>query len=484
MSAAAAAHQTALIQPVILSGGIGTRLWPLSRALYPKQLLPLASDRTMLQETARRVADPARFAPPLIVCNDEHRFIVAEQLREIGVTPDAIVLEPVGRNTAPAAAIAALMLRARGHEGPMLLLPSDHVIGDAAGFHAALDPAVAAARDGALVTFGMAPTKIETGYGHIQRGAALGDIAGCYRAARFVEKPAPELARSLLDEGGWYWNSGMFLFAPASYLEEIERLEPAILSACQAAIDTGREDLDFFRLDRETFAQAPSISIDYAVMERTERAAVVPADIAWSDIGSWTALWELGEKDGSGNVMLGDVVAEEVRDSYLRSEGPLVAAIGVEDLLIVATEDAVLVTTKERAQDVKSLVARLEAGGDDRHHTHLKVFRPWGSFQSLDVGEGFQVKHLTVNPGARLSLQKHEHRAEHWVVVQGTARVTRGEEVFDLKPSQSTYIPLGVMHRLENPGTEPVRVIEIQSGDYLGEDDIQRFDDVYGRSED
>ena len=482
MSALPAGGRSALIQPVILSGGVGTRLWPLSRALYPKQLLPLASERTMLQETARRVADPARFAPPLIVCNDEHRFIVAEQLREIGVVPAAIVLEPVGRNTAPAAAIAALMLQARAGEGPMLLLPSDHVIGDSAGFHAALDPAAAAARDGALATFGMAPTKVETGYGHIQRGAPLGDIAGCYRAARFVEKPAPELARSMLDEGDWYWNSGMFLFAAASYLEEIERLQPAILSACQAAVERGREDLDFFRLDRASFAQAPSISIDYAVMERTARAAVVPADIGWSDIGSWAALWELGEKDEAGNVMLGDTVAEQVRGSYLRTEGPLLAAIGVDDLLIVATADAVLVATKDRAQDVKTLVARLEAGGDDRHHSHLKVFRPWGSFQSLDAGEGFQVKHLTVNPGARLSLQKHDHRAEHWVVVQGIARVTRGEEVFDLKPNQSTYIPLGVRHRLENPGAEPVRVLEIQSGDYLGEDDIVRFDAVYGRS--
>ena len=469
------------IHPVILSGGMGTRLWPLSRVLYPKQLLPLVSDDTLLQETARRVADAERFAAPLVVCNDEHRFIVAEQLREIGITPAAIVLEPDGRNTAPAAAAAALMLGRDDADALLLILPSDHVITDLEGFHGAIEVAARAARDGALVTFGMTPTKAETGYGYIRCGEPLDDEGRCHRVERFVEKPEAAAARSMLAEGGWLWNSGMFLFSAGAYLEEMERHRPAIVEACRAAIESGREDMDYFRLGAEAFAAAPSVSIDYAVMEHTKRAAVVPADIGWSDIGSWAALWELGQKDENGNVAIGETIMEDVRDSYLRADGRLLAAIGVRDLLVVVTADAVLVASRDAAQDVRKVVERLIASGSERHHAHLKVFRPWGSYQCLDAGERFQVKQLTVKPGGRLSLQKHKHRAEHWVVVSGTARVTRGEEVFDLGPNESTYIPVGSLHRLENLASEVLRVIEIQSGSYLGEDDIERFDDVYGR---
>ena len=469
------------IHPVIISGGMGTRLWPLSRALYPKQLLPLVSDDTLLQETARRVAAPERFAAPLVVCNDAHRFIVAEQLREIGITPAAIVLETDGRNTAPAAAVAALMLGRDDADALLLILPSDHVITDLERFHGAVEVAARAARDGALITFGMAPTKVETGYGYIRCGEPLDGEGRCHRVDRFVEKPQAAAARTMLAEGGWLWNSGMFLFTAGAYLEELERLQPAIVAACRAAIESGREDLDYFRLGAEAFGAAPSLSIDYAVMEHTKRAVVVPADIGWSDVGSWAALWELGDKDENGNVAIGETILEDVRDSYLRADGRLLAAIGVRDLLVVVTQDAVLVASRDAAQDVRKVVERLKASGSERHHTHLKVFRPWGSYQCLDAGERFQVKQLTVKPGARLSLQKHKHRAEHWVVVSGTARVTRGEEVFDLGPNQSTYIPVGTLHRLENPASEVLRVIEIQSGDYLGEDDIERFDDVYGR---
>ncbi len=478
------ARNSSPIRPVILSGGVGMRLWPLSRALYPKQLLALVSESTMLQETARRVTGTGRFAAPLVVCNHEHRFIVAEQLREIGVEPRAIVLEPDGRNTAPAAAVAALMLAREDEAALLLLLPSDHAIADVEGFHAAVDAGVAAARAGSLVTFGMAPRKPESGYGYIQRGEPLAAGAGCYQVARFVEKPESAAARAMLDQGGWYWNSGMFLFSAASYLEELERLRPEIVAACRRAMEDGGADLEFFRLGEAAFAAAPSVSIDYAVMEHTARAVVVPADIGWSDVGSWSTLWELGAKDADGNVTRGETITEGVRDSYLRAEGCLLAAVGVRDLLIVATEDAVLVSSKDGAQDVRNLVARLKESGSEQHKSHRKVFRPWGSYQTVDAGERFQVKQLIVNPGAKLSLQKHNHRSEHWVVVQGAARVTRDDEILDLKVNQSTYIPRGAKHRLENLGSEPLRVIEIQSGDYLGEDDIVRFDDVYGRAVD
>jgi mannose-1-phosphate guanylyltransferase/mannose-6-phosphate isomerase len=470
-----------MIQPIILSGGSGTRLWPLSRALYPKQFLPLVSEATMLQETARRVADGARFLPPLVICNAEHRFIVAEQLREIGITPAAILLEPEGRNTAPAAAVAALMSQDSGREALALLLPSDHAIADLSGFAAACEMAAVAAQTGEIVTFGIPARSGETGYGYIKPGEPLADCPGCHRVARFVEKPEADAARAMAGDGGWLWNSGMFLFSPTDYLRELETYQPEIIPACRAAIDEGAKDLDFFRLAEKPFRAATSISIDYAVMQRTERAAVVPADIGWSDIGSWAALWDLGERDEDGNVIVGDVIAQAVHGSYLRSEGRLLAVVGVDDLLVVTTEDAILVAAKDQAQDVKPLVDQLKRQARSQHSAHVKVFRPWGSFQSLDVGDRFQVKQLAVKPGARLSLQSHEHRAEHWVVVSGTARVTRGEEVFLLESNQSTYIPAGTKHRLENPGAEMLRIIEIQSGDYLGEDDILRYDDVYGR---
>jgi mannose-1-phosphate guanylyltransferase/mannose-1-phosphate guanylyltransferase/mannose-6-phosphate isomerase len=472
-----------LVHPVVLSGGVGTRLWPLSRALYPKQLLRLTSDTTMLQDTVARFTDTGLFTPPLVICNDEHRFIVAEQLREIGVSPQAIVLEPEGRNTAPAAAVAAIMLEAQDADALLLLLPSDHTIADVEGFHAAARTAAQAAREQALVTFGMAPHRPETGYGYIRAGEDWAGVAGCHQVERFVEKPESTAAEAMLKEGGWLWNSGMFLFSARAYLEELDRHSPSMVSACRAAVEQGAQDLDFFRLDARAFAKSPVDSIDYAVMEKTKSAAVVPASVGWSDVGSWSALWEIGDKDEHGNVLKGEVLAQDTGNSYIRAEKQLVAVLGVSSMVIVATEDAVLVAPMERAQDVKRIVERLKHEGSQQHISHVKVLRPWGSYQGLDAGDRFQVKHLNVKPGAKLSLQKHNKRAEHWVVVRGTARVTRGEEVFDLQPNESTYIPLGTVHRLENPGSEPLSVIEIQSGEYLGEDDIVRLDDIYGRSE-
>ena len=470
------------IHPVILSGGSGTRLWPLSRAAYPKQLMPLLSAESLLQETVRRVAAPERFAAPILVCNDEHRFLVAEQLRQIGVAPNRIVLEPVGRNTAPAAAVAALLLAADEPEALMLLLPSDHHIGDPDRFSAALEIAAAAARGGALVTFGMAADRPETGYGYIRRGAPLPGIAGCFRVERFVEKPAPATARSYVADGSYAWNSGMFLFPAAQLLAELERHAPAVLAAARAAVGQTRADLDFVRLDAEAFAAAPSISIDYAVMEKTARAAVVPAEMGWTDVGSWGALWDIAPRDGDGNALLGDVIAVDSRNSYVRADGRLVAVIGLDDLIVVDTADALLVMPRDRAQDVKQVVDRLKSAGRAEQQQHRRVYRPWGSYEGVDAGERFQVKRLIVKPGGRLSLQKHARRAEHWVVVRGTATVTRGDEVFDLAENQSTYIPLGTVHRLENRTAEPVHLIEVQSGGYLGEDDIVRLDDQYGRA--
>jgi mannose-1-phosphate guanylyltransferase/mannose-6-phosphate isomerase len=470
------------IHPVILSGGAGTRLWPMSRELYPKQLLALHAEESLLQETVRRIDDRDQFHAPLVVCNEEHRFIVAEQLRTIGVAPRSMVLEPFGRNTAPAAAVAALMLE-EAHPGAVLLvMPSDHVIGDAAAFREAVVTGAGAARDGALVTLGVTPEGPETGYGYVEKGEALPGRPGCFRVSRFVEKPDSEAARALLAAGGWHWNSGIFLFAARTYLDELERLQPEIVAAGRAALAAGRRDLDFFRLDREAFKASPSISIDYAVMEHTARAAVVPVTMAWNDVGSWSALWHIGEKDHHGNVCIGDVLVQDVRNCYIRSEERLVAAFGVEDMVIVATDDVVMVVPRARAQEVRQLVQSLKAQGRTEHVVHSHVFRPWGSYRSIDNGDRFQVKQIVVKPGARLSLQMHHHRAEHWVVVNGTARVTRGEETFLIHENESTFIPLGVVHRIENPGKVPLRLIEVQSGPYLGEDDIVRFDDSYGRA--
>ena len=469
-----------IVHPVILSGGAGTRLWPVSRTLYPKQLLPLVSERTMLQETVRRVAGKG-FAPPVVVCNEEHRFLIAGQLRELDIAPSRMVLEPVGRNTAPAAAVAALLLAGDDADAVMLLLPSDHVVEDVSGFLAAVETGLAAAENGALVTFGIPPTGPETGYGYIRRGAAYAGAKGCFRIARFVEKPDLEEARRLVRAGDYHWNSGMFLVRAGRYLEELERLKPEMVECCRRAVAGAVEDLDFLRLEAEAFSGIEPLSIDYAVMEHTEAAVVVPADMGWSDVGSWSALWEIGAKDGDGNVVLGDVITDGTTDSYIRSEGRLVAALGLDNVVVVATDDVVLVVRRDEAQNVKKVVEALARAGRPEHSVHTKVYRPWGYYQSIDAGDRFQVKRLHVNPGQKLSLQMHHHRAEHWVVVSGTAKVTRGDETFLLNENESTYLPLGVKHALENPGDAPLCVIEVQSGDYLGEDDTVRFEDRYGR---
>ncbi|MFB3136029.1 MAG: mannose-1-phosphate guanylyltransferase/mannose-6-phosphate isomerase [Rhodospirillales bacterium] len=469
-----------IVHPVILSGGAGTRLWPVSRTLYPKQLLPLVSDRTMLQQSVQRVSGKV-FAPPVVVCNEEHRFLIAGQLRELDIAPSRMVLEPVGRNTAPAAAVAALLLAGDDADAVMLLLPSDHVIEDVSGFLAAVKTGLAAAENGALVTFGIPPTGPETGYGYIRRGAACAGLDGCFRVGRFVEKPDLETARGYVDAGDYDWNSGMFLFRAGRYLEELERLKPEMVECCRRAVAGAVEDLDFLRLEAEAFSGIEPLSIDYAVMEHTEAAVVVPADMGWSDVGSWSALWEIGAKDGDGNVVLGDVITDGTTDSYIRSEGRLVAALGLDNVVVVATDDVVLVVRRDEAQNVKKVVEALARAGRPEHSVHTKVYRPWGYYQSIDAGDRFQVKRLHVNPGQKLSLQMHRHRAEHWVVVSGTAKVTRGDETFLLNENESTYLPLGVKHALENPGDAPLCVIEVQSGDYLGEDDIVRFEDRYGR---
>jgi len=469
-----------LLHPVILSGGVGSRLWPLSRSLFPKQLLALAGDQSLIQDTVCRATGPA-FAEPLIVCNVEHRFLIAEQMRSAGQPPGVIVLEPMGRNTAPAATVAALMLAEKDPDAILLLMPADHVVRDIDSFRQAADSAAAAAARGFLVTFGIAPRGPETGYGYVQRGAPLSESAHIFAVRRFVEKPDAATAAGYIEAGDYYWNSGMFAFQASTFLAELERLEPAMIASCRAAIRGGKQDLDFFRLEPAAFEACKSISIDYAVMEHTQKAAIVPVEMGWSDIGSWEALWDASDKDNGGNALKGDVLHHATRNSYLRSEGPLVAAIGVEDLVVVATKDAVLVSRKDASQDVKKIVEQLERDGRELHVTHRKVFRPWGAYEGLDIGEHFQVKRITVNPGAKLSLQMHHKRAEHWIVVSGIARVTRDEEVFTLRENESTFIPLGAKHRLENIGTEPLHLIEVQSGDYLGEDDIVRFEDSYGR---
>ena len=468
-----------MLTPVILSGGAGTRLWPLSRALYPKQLLALTGQRTMIQDTALRLKG-LEAAAPIIVCNDAHRFLVAEQMRQISQEPRAIVLEPCGRNTAPAIALAALAaLKGSDNADPVLLvLPADHVIRDVPAFQQAALAAQAAAEEGRLVTFGVVPHTPETGYGYIKRGAPLGQV---YRIEQFVEKPDAERAGQFVASGAYYWNSGMFVFRARRYLEELERFAPAIAAAARKAYEGARADLDFTRLDAKAFEACPSDSIDYAVMEKTADAVVVPLDAGWSDVGSWASLHAASACDSNGNVAVGDVLVEDSSNCYLYSESRLVAAVGLEDHVVVETKDAVLVAPKNRVQDVKSLVGKLKELGRYEHSLHREVFRPWGSYDSLENGHRFQVKRLTVKPGAQLSLQMHHHRAEHWVVVSGTARITRGDETFILEENQSTYIPIGVKHRIENPGRIPLHIIEVQSGSYLGEDDIVRFEDQYGR---
>jgi mannose-1-phosphate guanylyltransferase/mannose-6-phosphate isomerase len=470
------------IVPVLLSGGTGSRLWPLSREAYPKQLLPLVDDRTMLQQTAMRTMDPARFGPPLVVANQEHRFLIAEQLRALGIVDATIMLEPLGRNTAPAAAVAALCALQDDPEACILIMPADHAIRDIDGFRTAVETGARAAAQGRFVLFGMKPTEPATGYGYIQMGSALPDAEGVHQVAAFVEKPERAVAERYLASGDYLWNGGIFLLPARELVEEFERRAPELLANARASLENATRDIDFLRLDPKAFERCPSISIDYAIMEKTERAVVVPTDFGWTDVGSWSALWDIGAKDESGNVSVGDVLAEGVKNSYLRSEGgPLVAALGVEDLIVVATADVVLVTAKNRDQDVKMLVERLKAQGREAATQAPQVHRPWGFYQSVHNGDRFQVKRITVKPGAKLSLQKHFHRAEHWVVVNGTALVTRDNEQILLRENESVFLPLGCVHRLENPGRLPLNLIEVQSGPYLGEDDIVRIEDIYAR---
>lgn len=472
-----------MLTPVILSGGAGTRLWPLSRELYPKQLLALIGARTLLQQTLLRL-EGFEASPPVIVCNEAHRFLVAEQLRQLKIEPRALVLEPFGRNTAPAIALAALAaLKGLGADAnavdPVLLvLPADHAIGDVAAFRRAVHAGLAAAEGGLLVTFGVVPTAAETGYGYIQRGAASG---AAFRIARFVEKPSAQAARGYVDSGDYYWNSGMFLFRARRYLKELALLQPDMARVCESAFREATADLEFTRIAAKAFEACPADSIDYAVMEKTQDAVVVPLEAGWSDVGSWAALHAASPADAHGNVTHGDVLTTDAEGCYLYSESRLVSAVGLKDHVVVETKDAVLVAPRSRVQEVKKLVQQLKEQGRYEHSLHREVFRPWGSYDSLERGPRFQVKRLKIKPGGTLSLQLHHHRAEHWVVVAGTARITRGEELLLLEENQSTYIPVGVKHRIENPGRIPLEIIEVQSGSYLGEDDIVRLEDNYGR---
>ncbi|WP_262965113.1 mannose-1-phosphate guanylyltransferase/mannose-6-phosphate isomerase [Methylobacter psychrophilus] len=463
--------------PVILSGGSGTRLWPLSRGHYPKQFLPLVSSHTMVQETLLRLDGIDGLKAPLAVCNEDHRFMMAEQLWEIGAKPAAIILEPIGRNTAPAVAMAALS--ASSEDDILLILPADHVISNLVAFHAAVVEAKALAEQGFLVTFGIVPTEPETGYGYIkadtmQHGAAFG-------VAAFVEKPDVETAKGYLQSGGYYWNSGMFAFRAGSFLSELEKFNPKMLAICRQALNAAKVDLDFVRLDRELFATCPDDSIDYAVMEKTDKAVVIPLDAGWNDVGSWSALWDVTEKDAFGNAISGDVLTVDTHNSFIHAQSKLVAVIGAHDLVIVETDDAVMISPKDRVQEVKQIVAQLKERGRSEADIHRKAYRPWGHYDLVDTGERHQTKRIVVKPGGKLSVQKHHHRAEHWVVVKGTALVTKGEEKLLITENESIYIPLGIVHCLENPGVIPLEIVEVQSGSYLGEDDIVRFVDQYGR---
>jgi len=473
-----------MIHPVLLSGGAGLRLWPLSRESFPKQYHALTGGRSLLQQTVLRLAGDPAFAPPLVVANEEQRFLVAEHLRQLDVQPGAILLEPAGRNTAVAAAVAALFLAREDPRAVMALLPTDHDIDDSGIFRQALAQAAAAAATGALVALGIAPTRAETGYGYIRRGAPLKEIEGCFQVDRFVEKPDAERAAEFLASGEYLWNCGVFVCRSERYLAELKHFHAEIVAAAEAALDAAKADLDFLRLGAAAYEDCPAISIDYAVMERTDAAAVVPLSTGWSDVGSWASLWQREAAGSGANVTHGAVAARDVGGSYLRSEGPLLGVVGIDDVIVVATDDAVLVADRERAQEVRELVEDLKAAGRPEATAPRRVHRPWGWYEGLRLGQGYQIKHLMVRPGAALSLQRHRHRAEHWVVVAGEAQVTRDSEVLSLLPDQSTYIPAGMAHRLENRGAEELHVIEVQSGSYLGEDDIERLDDRYGRSSD
>lgn len=470
--------------PIILAGGIGTRLWPLSRKLYPKQLIALLKDGTLIQNTVKRVVDVEGVQAPIVICNEEHRFMVAEQMREIGVKPQSIILEPFGRNTAPAVTIAALSVAASQPDANLLVLPADHLIHDTEQFQEAVTQACDMAQEDLLVTFGVIPTAPETGYGYIRKGKRMvcgPDCPEFSEIERFVEKPDAQTARSYLESGDYLWNSGMFVFKAQMLLNEMETHAPEIVETCRQAIETAGMDLDFLRLGAEAFGRCPEDSIDCAVMERTSRGAVIPLSSGWNDLGSWDALWHDGVKDENGNVSHGDVVLHDVRSSYLHSETRLLTAVGLDNHIVVETSDAVLVAPKDRVQDVKKIVDKLKAAKREEAVSHPRVYRPWGNYESIDSGDRYQVKRIVVHPGQVLSLQKHFHRAEHWVVVRGTAVVTRDEEEIFLKENESVYLPLGAVHRLANPGKIPLELIEVQVGSYLGEDDIVRFEDVYGR---
>lgn len=470
-----------MLIPLILSGGSGTRLWPVSRRNLPKQFLSLAGNGTLFQQTIARTRQLPGVTAPIVVASEDHRFLAADQLLEAGVEGATIVLEPLARNTAPAIALGALQALARGEDATLLVLPADHLIGNTAAFTEAVRNALPLAAQDWLVTFGIRPDRAETGFGYIRRAEAVGDLG--FRVDQFVEKPDLETAQAYLADGNYDWNSGMFLFKASRYLEELETHAPEMLAAVRKAYAGISADLDFVRIDRDAFAQVPDKSIDYAVMEKTRHAAVIPVSCDWSDIGSWSALWMTGDHDASGNVLDGDTMVVDTRNSLLRShDRHLLATVGVDDLIVVSTPDATLVAHRDAAQDVKKIVEQLKAAGRSEHSLHRVVHRPWGNYDSLEAGERFQVKRIQVKPGASLSLQKHHHRAEHWIVVSGTAEVTCDDKVFLLAENQSTYIPLGSTHRLRNPGKLPLELIEVQSGSYLGEDDIVRFDDVYGRT--
>lgn len=469
-----------MLFPIIMAGGSGSRLWPLSRQLNPKQFLPLAdADFSMLQATIQRL-DGLGAELPRLICNEQHRFLAAEQLRLLGLEKAGILLEPVGRNTAPAIALAALQACSVAQDPILLVLAADHLIKDVGAFQACIKTALPLAQDGKLVTFGIVPTHAETGYGYIEQGADVG--IGGFRVNRFVEKPDLVTAQEYLASGSYFWNSGMFMFRASRYLEELETYRPDILAACRAALAGGSQDMHFTRVDEAAFAACPDDSVDYAVMEKTADAVMVPLDAGWSDIGSWTALWDVSDKDQQGNVFKGDVLNQQSRNTYVHADSRLVATVGLDDLVIVETKDAVLVAHKDHVQDVKKIVEQLKSGSRTEHINHREVYRPWGVYDSVDNGHRYQVKRITVKPGAKLSVQMHHHRAEHWIVVSGTAKVTNGEKTYLVCENESTYIPIGQIHALENPGVIPLELIEVQSGSYLGEDDIVRFEDKYGRT--
>ena len=469
-----------MILPVIVAGGTGSRLWPLSRQLNPKQYLPLAdAEMSMLQATILRLRGLAA-ATPQLICNEQHRFLAAEQLRQLDMEHASILLEPVGRNTAPAIALAALQACKDGQDPVLLVLAADHLIQDVPAFHASIQSALPLAQDGKLVTFGVVPDRAETGYGYIEKGPAVG--TGGFAVNRFVEKPDLATACDYLASGNFFWNSGMFMFQASRYLHELERFQPQILAACRNALEGGTQDMHFTRVDSDVFAACPDDSIDYAVMEKTADAVMVPLDAGWSDIGSWSALWDVSPKDAHGNVFKGDVLSHASQNSYVHADSRLVTLVGVDDLVVVETKDAVLVAHKDKVQDVKKIVEQIKNGSRQEHVNHREVYRPWGMYDSIDNGHRYQVKRITVKPGAKLSVQMHHHRAEHWIVVSGTAKVTNGERTYLVCENESTYIPIGQIHALENPGVINLELIEVQSGSYLGEDDIVRFEDKYGRA--